>query len=262
MSGSRRPLPRLLVSVRSVEEAADAIAGGCDLLDLKEPHRGSLGRLDVQTIEDVCSFLARVEQSPPVSVALGELNEWADVHSDLRLPGTVSYVKLGLASAPGTWRSDWRKVRETVSASTAAHINWISVHYCDPVSGSPPFNEVLAEAIAAGCRGLLIDTYSKQRGRLLDFVSPGQLAEIHKQTASAGLIFAVAGSLRTADLPQLVDVSPEIIAVRGAVCRSSDRTATISQGAVREFRQEIACVFSSEAEVSAAEAATTPIVAI
>ena len=35
---------RLLVSVRSAEEVSAALAGGADIIDAKEPERGSLGR--------------------------------------------------------------------------------------------------------------------------------------------------------------------------------------------------------------------------
>ena len=34
----------LLVSVRSRQEAAAALAGGADIIDIKEPSQGSLGR--------------------------------------------------------------------------------------------------------------------------------------------------------------------------------------------------------------------------
>src|SRR5947209_20487137 len=45
--------PRLLVSVRNVAEAEAALAGGCDVLDLKEPGRGAMGMADISTIEAV-----------------------------------------------------------------------------------------------------------------------------------------------------------------------------------------------------------------
>ena len=36
-------MTRLLVSVRSAEEAEIALAGGADVIDVKEPRRGALG---------------------------------------------------------------------------------------------------------------------------------------------------------------------------------------------------------------------------
>ncbi|MES1213307.1 MAG: (5-formylfuran-3-yl)methyl phosphate synthase, partial [Singulisphaera sp.] len=43
----------LLVSVRDANEARDALLGGADLIDLKEPTRGSLGRVDSAMIGEV-----------------------------------------------------------------------------------------------------------------------------------------------------------------------------------------------------------------
>jgi (5-formylfuran-3-yl)methyl phosphate synthase len=45
--------PKLLVSVRNAHEARDALAGGCDILDVKEPANGSLGMADVGVIREV-----------------------------------------------------------------------------------------------------------------------------------------------------------------------------------------------------------------
>src|SRR5262245_46480914 len=96
-SSARHPEPRppaatgLLVSVRSVAEARIALEAGVDLLDVKEPNRGPLGRADWQVIADVARCMAgRV----PMSAALGELRDgatWAG------LPEGVAFAKLGLA---------------------------------------------------------------------------------------------------------------------------------------------------------------------
>ena len=45
--------PGLLVSVRSAAEAMEALAGGADMIDVKEPKRGSLGVADMSTIAEV-----------------------------------------------------------------------------------------------------------------------------------------------------------------------------------------------------------------
>ena len=62
--------PKLLVSVRDVSEAAAALAGGADWIDLKEPFTGPLGAVDVETAEGVVECVAGRCQ---VSAALGEL---------------------------------------------------------------------------------------------------------------------------------------------------------------------------------------------
>src|SRR3712207_4897772 len=67
------PGPRrcqLLVSVRSAEEAEAALAGGADLIDVKEPRGGSLGRAEDWVLAGV---LRRVSGRRPVSAAMGGL---------------------------------------------------------------------------------------------------------------------------------------------------------------------------------------------
>src|SRR5262245_40260453 len=62
----------LLVSVRSVEEAEAALAGGAGLIDVKEPNNGALGFAGVEVIAAV---LRMVAAQRPVSAALGELSD-------------------------------------------------------------------------------------------------------------------------------------------------------------------------------------------
>ena len=42
----------LLVSVRSVEEAKDALAAGADLIDVKDPAKGALGMAEAEIVPD------------------------------------------------------------------------------------------------------------------------------------------------------------------------------------------------------------------
>ena len=47
----------LLVSVRSALEAEAALQGGADIIDVKEPMNGPLGRSDISTISAVTGFV-------------------------------------------------------------------------------------------------------------------------------------------------------------------------------------------------------------
>src|SRR5690606_5370379 len=104
--------PQLLVSVRSPAEVQAAIAGGCDWLDIKEPSRGSLGAADFETIAAICESIEKSARRPPISVALGELNDWSHPASPPALPGAVCFVKLGLSGCGSSrkWTSRWRSI--------------------------------------------------------------------------------------------------------------------------------------------------------
>jgi uncharacterized protein (UPF0264 family) len=61
---------KLLVSVRSMEEAQAALEGGADLIDIKEPNRGPLGKARDSVIAAIVEVVAGRR---PVSAAMGEL---------------------------------------------------------------------------------------------------------------------------------------------------------------------------------------------
>ncbi len=61
---------RLLVRVVSADEARGALAGGADIVDVKDPGEGSLGAPAPGVLSDV---IRAVGTRAPVSVALGDL---------------------------------------------------------------------------------------------------------------------------------------------------------------------------------------------
>ena len=83
-------MPRLLVSVRNATEANHAVQGGADLVDIKEPTRGSLGQADALIIREIAGS---VGAQRPLSAALGEL-----IESNFEPPAAdLRFVKWGLS---------------------------------------------------------------------------------------------------------------------------------------------------------------------
>ncbi len=148
--------PELLVSVRSVTEAATALDGGAQLIDVKEPDHGSLGRADQATIEAVLHF---IDTRCPVSAALGEWVEGAPAIRDPRL----AFVKWGLAGCTGT---DWQE-KMGAELTLGGNPRTVLVAYADWQCARAPD---LVEVVALACRQpgsvLLIDTCCKEAGTL------------------------------------------------------------------------------------------------
>src|SRR5262249_22964466 len=116
----------LLVSVRSAAEAVAALEGGADLIDVKEPSRGSLGRADDRVIADVIQAVAGRK---PVSAACGELLEW--LVSPQRKQGSpqLRYAKWGLAGCCGF--GDWPLLLETAAEQLPVDCRPVAVAYAD-----------------------------------------------------------------------------------------------------------------------------------
>jgi uncharacterized protein (UPF0264 family) len=218
---SPSPVPRLLVSVRSAMEAEIALNANVDILDVKEPARGSLGRPSLEVIRDVASLAAgRV----PVSVALGE---WFQPIDDL--PGGINWAKLGLGWKQSSTLARWHAVRRQMGS-----IPLIGVAYADWMRlGGVPFERVLQWS----SDGVLIDTAIKDGRGLLHWYSLAQLQRIRQACHRTGQFLALAGSLTEADVKLLAkEVRPDIIAVRGAACVSSSRLASVDPGRIRSLQ--------------------------
>jgi len=230
--------PQLLVSVRNAAEAQAALTGGADIIDVKEPAAGSLGRASPAAIRDVAAVVAREPRG--LSVALGEMVEWNGDAS--RLPASVRWVKLGLSNCASDagWMSRWQTCRRQFEDAHRQQIGWIAVAYADCVAANaPPPDQLLAAAVETRCTGVLLDTFAKHGQQLRDWMSPDEISDWIKSAREHGLTTAVAGSLQVGDLEWLCPLQPDLIAIRSAACRQGVRTACIDAEAVTRFRQAL-----------------------
>jgi uncharacterized protein (UPF0264 family) len=221
----------LLVSVRSAAEARAALEGGADIIDVKEPSRGSLGRADDEVI---CEVLEVVAGRRPVSAALGEFAE----HNGRLFPPGLSFVKWGLRGL-GLARS-WRRKLARACAwvrDTQPGCEPVVVAYADwpRVAGISP-QAVLDFAWAHRLTVLLLDTCHKEGRTLVDLMTEPDLEDLCRRCRQAGIKIALAGSLTAAEILPLLRLRPDWFAVRGAVCRAG-REAAVDTARVRELAQ-------------------------
>jgi (5-formylfuran-3-yl)methyl phosphate synthase len=219
---------RLLVSVVDEAEAALAVAGGVDVVDVKNPAEGSLGAPAPGVVARVRDVLPA---GLPLSVAIGDLPA---------LPGTAAlaalgaarsgaaYVKVGLwgASAVDDAVAVLRAAREAVDGEAAV----VAVTYADGarVPSRPlPSRDLVTAARAAGVHGCLIDASVKDGRGLLSWLDAGAPAAIVADAHDAGLEVALAGELRAEDLPAIRATGADVAGVRSAACRDGRRTAPL-----------------------------------
>ncbi len=214
--------PRLLVSIRNATEAAQALAGGADLIDIKEPARGPLGPPDHHTRQSV---IDTVRGRKPVSTAMGELA----TQPPTPLPPGIDYAKVGLAHAPHDWPHQLTQYQAAIAPTPL-----IPVAYADaaPVAAPPP-HAVLQWAHQHHAPALLIDTAIKTHHNLLDWLNTQDLARLIRQAHDTGLMIALAGSLTGHALYRVAQLGPDIIAVRTAACENQDRLQSVTQARVR-----------------------------
>jgi hypothetical protein len=235
---------RLLVSVRSADEVAAAIAGGADIIDVKEPARGSLGAVDEATMRAIAQT---IPDEAALSVALGDLSEPGEVTRALvgidgvmrRLRGL--YVKVGLAGVGdvGVARRAVEAIAEVVG-TTRLQPDLVLVAYADHERAkSLDRDAVTALAAGAGCHGVLLDTWIKDGRDLFDWVERVELRGWLERSRQRGLVTAVAGSLAGPSFGRAASLGPDILGVRGAAC-DGGRNGVVSQARVRTLAAALA----------------------
>lgn len=219
---------RLLVSVRSLAEARIAARESVDLIDLKEPSRGSLGAVSAWVAAQVAAELGGRHA---LSLALGELLDAPDERLEPDLLRWFRFAKIGLAGCAD--RRDWDLRWWDWAARLPRDVRPVAVAYADwPLVHAPRPEDVLRLAARHGSAGLLLDTAEKQRGSLLQWLPLPQLRQLIEQAQDVGVWVAVAGSLDSATIPRVCALGPQWIAVRGAVCRAG-RQSEISASRLR-----------------------------
>ncbi|MBS0445377.1 MAG: (5-formylfuran-3-yl)methyl phosphate synthase [Proteobacteria bacterium] len=205
---------RLLVSVRSVDEALLAARGGADFIDLKEPDRGALGGLPTETIAAIVRALRADGITLPVSATIGDYtpSRLDAILAQVRAVAAcgVDYVKVGIehdAAAPSLLDAlaAWQ------SSSTAAAI--VPVFIADRGIAAAH----VARACSLGFPALMVDTADKHAGSLFDLLPMDTLRSFVARVRAAQRLAGLAGALRIGDLPRLAELAPDFAGFRSAV---------------------------------------------
>jgi (5-formylfuran-3-yl)methyl phosphate synthase len=233
---------RLLVSVRSSEEVPTALAGGADIIDAKEPSRGSLGAVS----RDVLSEIVGAVPGPfPLSIALGDVATAPQVEEliatlELKPREGPVYLKLGFASV-GSSEIIAQLLRVAVLTASRHPTTpaIIAVAYADAAqAGTATAEAILAAAVKARSAGVLLDTYQKNGCGLFSFIGWVDLAYWLDCARAAGLLSAVAGSLAASDIGPVSSLHPDVIGIRGAACEGG-REGVVSHRRVAALRSMI-----------------------
>lgn len=232
---------RLLVSPMNIAEAQAALAGGADIIDVKNPKEGSLGANFPWAIRAVVELAAgRV----PVSATIGDLDFKPGTASLAALGAAVSgadYIKAGLL---GVRRPD--QALEMMTGIVRAVKDFdarkkvVASGYSDCVrAGSISPMLLPAVAAEAGADLVMVDTAVKDGRPTFDFMSEQDLSDFISTGHAYGLEVALAGTIGFQHLETLKRLDPDIIGVRGIVC-GGDRRAAVQAELVERVKLGLA----------------------
>jgi len=230
-----------MVSVTSPEEAVEAVKGGANIIDVKNPVEGALGA-NLPWI--TAKVRDAVERDIEVSGTLGDLPY---------LPGTVSlaalgaalcrvnYVKIGLLGPKSEEEvlNILRAVSQTFK-EFGLNIKVVAAGYADYVEQGS-LNPLMLPMLAAeaGVWGVLIDVRGKDERGLFDHLSYGDLKKFVKESHLFGLNAALAGSLGSKDAQTMIDLDVDVIGVRRGVCTFRNDRLQVDRRLVEELVMKV-----------------------
>ena len=238
----------LLVSVQDMPEAIEADMGGADIIDVKNLQEALVGSGHPNLVDEARK---KIPAEKHVSVTLGVVpNQAGTVAMAVRAAGMLNAtsVKVGFCEA------DYETALDILTQSKEALYGYdtklIGSLFADNLlfGGLEP-RLMVKLARESGCDGFLIDTLTKDGRNLFDFIPENELRDIVMEGKSYGLSTALSGHLKLSDLDELARINPDIVGVRGAVCRSGERDMAVAREAVANFKYELGLRKSGEINV-------------
>ena len=213
------------MSSKDQKEALEAIAGGADIIDVKNPEEGALGASFPWVIN-------RIKKKAPanieVSCAIGDVPNLPCAVSLTALGAAttgVDYIKVGLFGVKTKDEAIYlmQKVTKAVKEYNS-RIKVVVTGYADAEkigSVDPLFAPEIAYVAKADVA--MIDTAVKDGANLFTFLTINQLRSFVSISHAYGLKAALAGSLSKKDLSRIYASGADIVGFRGAVCSNGDR---------------------------------------
>ena len=229
----------LLISPINTDEAHEAIEGGADIVDVKNPKEGSLGANFPWVIRNIRNI---TPEGMHVSATLGDVPYKPGTVSLAAAGAVVSgadYIKVGLYGTKNydealeVMENVVRSVREFDKNALVVASGYADAHRVGAVDPM----EIPKVAAEAGADLAMVDTAVKDGKTLFDFMDIDKLQEFNNMIHDHGLKSALAGSIKKNQLKLLYDVGCDVVGIRGAACTGGDRNkGSIHRSAVSELK--------------------------
>jgi len=220
----------MLASVGTLEEAEQVLRTGADIIDLKAPAAGALGALAARDVEAIVQWISGQR---PVSATIGDLPlipaAVADAVAAMAATG-VDFIKIGFF--PG---GDPLGVIAALKDAIVNGARLVAVLFAD----QNPELALVAGLATAGFTGVMLDTMDKKKGSLRQVCPPEALQSFVAEAKAHGLLCGLAGSLREEDIAPLLELVPDYLGFRGALCQQKQRTNGLDQKAIQRIRAAI-----------------------
>lgn len=224
----------MLASVSNLNEAQIALEENVDIIDLKDPAQGTLGAVTTEVALDIVEL---VSGQCLVSATIGDLPMQATLigQAIFTMASTgVDIIKVGVFDdlTDEVMASLKEQAINGVKGFNGQQFTIVIVFFVDKGLDL----DKISDLAKAGIRGVMLDTADKTKGNLRTHMQDKELQSFVMQAKSYGLLAGLAGSLRASDIAPLLEMEPDYLGFRGALCQDNCRIQRIDSSAVRKIR--------------------------
>lgn len=220
----------MLASVTSINETRLVLNEGIDIIDLKNPHDGALGALDISIVSEI---VALVNGKMLTSATVGDIEpDDAFLYDNIiAMANTgVHFVKVGLFDKYPT-----KHFIRVINNAAKKDINLIIVLFAENISTLGSLEKLMESNI----KGVMLDTKNKSDKNLCSLLDYHVLDKFVKMAKSHGLLTGLAGSIGYEEIKLLLNIDPDYLGFRGALCSGHDRVKSIDPTQIKIIRNAI-----------------------
>jgi len=227
----------MLASVSDLQEAKIALQENVDIIDLKDPTQGVLGAVTTEIAQEVVKF---VSGQCLVSATIGDLPMQATMigQAITTMASTgVDIIKVGVFDelTDEVIASLKEQAIKGAKGFNGKQFTIVIVFFADKGLDLGKISDLAK----VGIRGVMLDTAEKTKGNLRTHMQDKELQSFVMQAKSYGLLAGLAGSLRASDIAPLLEMEPDYLGFRGALCQDNSRIQALNNSSVRNIRSLI-----------------------
>ena len=220
----------ILVSFKSLQEISINILDFVDIIDLKNPKKGSLGAWNISEINKAVKIFGKKKF---LSATIGDVKERKKIIENLFMFDQIGldFIKFGVFINNEIEMIEL--LREISERNFKTQL--VPVIFADNHNLLEITKNNLRKIKELNFNFLLLDTFLKKKGNLMQECSFNFLSNFIKESRELDIAVGLAGKLKTKQIPQLFKLRAKIIGFRSAVCEKNDRCSLISENKTRNI---------------------------
>lgn len=238
---------KLLISVKNIKEISEEIIKNVDIIDLKDPAKGSIGAWEINEIRKTKLFLgSRIK----ISATLGDIFDNSEFKSIIKKFDdlNLNFIKFGLLSTAVDKLFEKLEIIHSLKPKT----NFVCVVFADQSSSLDFVINQKEYFKYYGVNTILIDTFKKNQGDLLQICGINLLKKLINNYKKLDIDIGLAGGIKEYQIEKLIRLKPSILGFRSAVCKENKRNSEIDISKIKKLSIHFKSPIKSAIDVAGA----------